>query len=67
MQCILLLKNSKKLFQTSRQIHQKILNLLNEASDSKFSAKKWNINDQRQIILKERKLCICVYAKLKKR
>ena len=67
MQCILLLKNSKKLFQTSHQIHQKILNLLNEASDSKFSAKKWNINDQRQIILKERKLCICVYAKLKKR
>ena len=23
--------------------HQKILNLLNEASDSKFVAKKWNI------------------------
>ena len=27
--------------------HQKILNLLNEASDSKFVTRKWNIvNDQ---------------------
>ena len=27
--------------------HQKILNLLNEASDSKFATKKWNfVNDQ---------------------
>ena len=27
--------------------HQKILNILNEASDSKFATRKWNIvNDQ---------------------
>ena len=30
--------------------HQKILNLLNEANDSKFVTKKWNIvNDQSNV------------------
>ena len=34
--------------------HKKILNLLNQASDSKSATRKWNIIiDQRQIVLKE--------------
>ena len=39
--------------------HQKILNLLNEANDSKFSRRKWKIvNDQIQIMVYEMKLSI---------
>ena len=39
--------------------HQKILNLLNEANDSKFLRRKWKIvNDQIQIMVYEMKLSI---------
>ena len=31
--------------------HQKILNLLNKGSDSKFVARNWNIVNQLQIIV----------------
>ena len=39
--------------------HQKILNLLNEANNSKFLRRKWKIvNDQIQIMVYEMKLSI---------
>ena len=37
--------------------HQKNLNSLNELNNSKFLTRKWNIvNDQMQIMMRERKL-----------
>ena len=37
--------------------HQKILNLLDDTSNSKFLTRKWNIvNDQMQIVMQEIKL-----------
>ena len=38
--------------------HQKMLNLLNEANDSKFVMRKWNIvnDNQMQIMMQEMKL-----------
>ena len=40
--------------------HQKILNSLNEASDSKFATRKWNIvnNQSNAILMQEIKLFI---------
>ena len=39
--------------------HQKILNLLKEANDSKFVRRQWNtVNDQMRIMIREIKLSI---------
>ena len=40
--------------------HQKILNLLNEANDSKFVTRKWNIanGQSNEVVMKEMKLSI---------
>ena len=46
--------------------HQKILNLLNEARDSKFVARKWNIvNDQSNVNYHEGNEIICNTEMLK--